>query len=278
MSWRACDRFESLSRSHSQASSRAGRPKVLRNGLSILPSGICVARAPWGRPSNAVVVPVTVEQLVVGGWVGVAKVVHRLDDPASQQVEPDPIDQAPCEEGVFLAGEPRRQADAAVRLDVFEYRPAESLRLHHLPGAWLTDVAGMVPVDDLFARLIALLAANLGEEGGEAVIIILGPALEGMVVALRTLDAHSQKELGGRLDGTLRVAADPVVVGGGVRIGRAVGGQEHADKPVHRHFPLECRANPAVEHVGYLWLDQTAVGPEDVGELKRPEVVELGPA
>ncbi len=70
-----------------------------------------------------------VEQLVVGGWVGVAKVVHGLDDPASQQVEPDPIDQVPCEEGVFLAGEPRRQADAAVRLDVFKYRPAECLRL-----------------------------------------------------------------------------------------------------------------------------------------------------
>src|SRR5271157_3506008 len=88
----------------------------------------------------------------------------------------------------------------------------------------------MVPVDDLFARLIALLAANLGEEGGEAVIIILGPALEGMIVALGALDAHSQKELGGGLDGALRVAADPVVVGGGVRVGRAVGGQEHADK------------------------------------------------
>ncbi len=61
MSCRACERFESLSRSHSQASSRAGRPKVLRNGFSILPSGICVARNPLGRLSNVVTVEVTVE-------------------------------------------------------------------------------------------------------------------------------------------------------------------------------------------------------------------------
>ena len=57
----ACERFESLSRSHSQASSRAGRPNVFRKGFSILPSGIWVARAPRGSPSKAVVVAVTVE-------------------------------------------------------------------------------------------------------------------------------------------------------------------------------------------------------------------------
>ena len=33
-----------------------------------------------------------------------------------------------------------------------------------------------------------------------------------------------------------------------------------------------------MEHVGPLGLDQPAVGPEDVGELECPEVVELGPA
>ena len=58
---KACERLESLSRSHSHASSRAGRPNVFKNGFSILPSGIWVARAPRGSPSNEVVVPVTVE-------------------------------------------------------------------------------------------------------------------------------------------------------------------------------------------------------------------------
>src|SRR5271157_5073188 len=88
MSWRACDRFESLSRSHSQASSRAGRPKVLRNGLSILPSGICVARLPCGRPSNAVVVPVTVEMASSNTSAGksLVKACEKYRDPAAQEL------------------------------------------------------------------------------------------------------------------------------------------------------------------------------------------------
>ena len=75
----------------------------------------------------------------------------------------------------------------------------------------------------------------------------------------------------------LGVAADPVVVGRRVRVGRAVGRQQLADELVHRHVPLECCADPAVEDVRPLGLDQAAVGAEDVGELQGPEVVELGP-
>ena len=162
-------------------------------------------------------------------------------------------------------------------LGILEHRAAQGLGLHHLAGARLANVAGMRRVDDLLFRLVALLAANLREEGGEAVVIILGPALEGVVVALGALDPHSQEELGRRLDGGLRVAADPVIVGGRVGEGRAVGGQQRADELIHRHVPLECSADPAVEHVSPLGLDQPAVGAEDVGELESPEVVELGP-
>ena len=131
--------------------------------------------------------------------------------------------------------------------------------------------------DDLVVGQAALLAADLREEGGEAVVVVLGPALERVVVALGALDADAEEELGRRLDRALRVAADPVVVGRRVREGRAVGRQQLADELVHRHVPLEARADPAVEDVGPLGLDQPAVGPEHVGELQGPEVVELGP-
>ena len=160
---------------------------------------------------------------------------------------------------------------------ILEHRTAQRLGLHHLAGARLADVAGVGRVNDLLLRQVPLLAADLREEGGEAVVVVLGPPLEGVVVALGALDADPQEELGGRLDGGLRVAADPVVVGRRVRVGRAVGGQERADELVHRHVPLERGTDPAVEDVGALGLDQPAVGAEDVGELEGPEVVELGP-
>ena len=61
-----------------------------------------------------------------------------------------------------------------------------------------------VGVDHLVVGQVALLAADLREEGGEPVIIVLRPALERMVVALGALDADAQEELGRRLDRSSR--------------------------------------------------------------------------
>ena len=50
----------------------------------------------------------------------------------------------------------------------------------------------------------ALLAADAGERGGDAVVVVLRPALERMVVALGALDANAEEQLGRRFG---RVAA-----------------------------------------------------------------------
>ena len=55
-----------------------------------------------------------VQKLVVGRRVGVAEVVHRLDDAPADQVKPDPVDQAAGEERVLGAGQPGGQADPTV--------------------------------------------------------------------------------------------------------------------------------------------------------------------
>ena len=218
-----------------------------------------------------------VEQLVVAGGVGVAEVVDRLDDPPADQVKPDPVDQALGEERVVGARQPGRQADPPVfGRRVVEDRAAQRLGLHLAARARLADVARPGGVDHLFVRQIALLAADLREEGGEAVIVVLRPALERVVVALGALNAHAQEELRRGLDGRFGIAADPVIVGGRVLERRAVGRQQLADQLVHRQVALQALANPAMEDVGPLGLDQSAVRAEDVGELQGPEVVKLG--
>ena len=182
-----------------------------------------------------------VEQLVVGGGVGVAEVVDRLDDPPAHQVEPDAVDQALGEERVVGPGQPGGEPHAAVGgLGVVE-APGR-------PGPWASSPgrsgAGgprrrAAAKIDLLVGQVALLLADPGEEGGEAVVVVLRPALERVVVALGALDADAEEELGGRLDRVLRVAADPVVVGRRVLEGRAVGREQLADELVHRHVPLE---------------------------------------
>ena len=129
-------------------------------------------------------------------------------------------------------------------------------------GSRLADVARAGGVDDFFVGKVALLAADLREEGGEPVVIVLSPALERVIVALGALDAHAQEELGRGLDGRLGVAADAVIVCGGIAESRSLGGQQLADELVHRHVAFERLANPAMEDIGPLGLDQPTVGAE----------------
>ena len=76
-----------------------------------------------------------------------------------------------------------------------------------LAGARLRDFAGSADVDDFFVGIDAGFAADAGKGRPDTVVIVLRPALEGMVVALGALDANSQEQLGGRFGGILRVAA-----------------------------------------------------------------------
>jgi hypothetical protein len=119
-------------------------------------------------------------------------------------VEPDAVDHALREEGVVAARQPRREPGAAVGdLLVLEHRTPERLGLHHLPGPRLADLAVGDGVDDLLAREAPLLQLDPREEGGEAVVIVLRPALEDVVVALGALDPDPEEELRGRLDRVL---------------------------------------------------------------------------
>ena len=147
-----------------------------------------------------------VEQLVVARRVRVAEVVDRLDDPPADQVKPDPVDQALGEERVVGARQPGCQADAPVRCvgRVVEDRAAQGLGLHRPAGARLADVARAGGVDHLLIGQVALLAADLREERREAVIVVLRPALERVIVALGALDPDAQEELGRGLDGRSR--------------------------------------------------------------------------
>ena len=73
---------------------------------------------------------------------------------------------------------------------------AEELRLHHPAADRVVDLAAARVEDDRLAIVLALLAADLREEGGEAVVVVLGPAVERVVVALGALDPHAHEDLG----------------------------------------------------------------------------------
>ncbi len=74
---------------------------------------------------------------------------------------------------------------------------AEEFRRHHASADRMRHLAAAAVEDDPFARVFGLLSADLGEEGGEAVVIVHRPAIERMIMALRALNAHAHEDLGG---------------------------------------------------------------------------------
>ena len=75
------------------------------------------------------------------------------------------------------------------------------------------DFAAAGVVDDDFAVVLRLLAADLREERGEAVVVVHRPAVERMVVALGALGANSHEDLSHVLGHFQRVPLHLVVVG-----------------------------------------------------------------
>ena len=107
------------------------------------------------------------EQLGVRRGVADAEVVDRLDDPRADEVGPDAVGERRGEPGVLRRGEPLGQDDAAVLAGDVGRLAAEELRLHHRAADGVVDLAAAGVEDDRLAVVLALLAADLREEGGE---------------------------------------------------------------------------------------------------------------
>src|SRR5439155_23062591 len=130
-------------------------------------------------------------KLVVGTRIGVAKIIDGIDDATAHHVEPDPVGHGSSEEGIVGLGKPVGKHSAGICSggDVGD-RAAHEFGRHHLAGSWLDHFAAPVEIDELgavnYLRTCTgfngvLLLLHAGEEGCGAVIVILGPALEGVV-------------------------------------------------------------------------------------------------
>ena len=78
----------------------------------------------------------------------------------------------------------------------------------------MLHVAAAAIVNNNLPWILRVLATDLREEGGERVIVIHGPPVEWMIVALGTLNAHAHEDLGGILRDLEGVPLNLVVIGG----------------------------------------------------------------
>ena len=153
---------------------------------------------------------------------------------------------------------------------------AEELGLHLAVADGVVHLAAAGVEDDDLALVFGLLAADLREEGGEAVIVVLGPAVERVVVALGALDPHPHEDLGDVLGHLQGDVGRLVEVGRGVLERPAVGPEELLDHLVHRRVLGELLDQPVVVEEHRLVADRVRrLDLEDLGPLVDPELGEL---
>src|SRR6185437_8934533 len=118
---------------------------------------------------------------------------------------------------------PLSQHDAAILAGHVRRRPAKEFRRHGLLRHRMRNLTATAVEHDRLARIVGALAANLREKGGETVVIIHLPAIERMIMALRTLDAHAHEHLRDVLRYLENVRLVLIVVRRGVLEGAAAG-------------------------------------------------------
>ena len=225
-----------------------------------------------------------VEESGVGGGVGHAEVVDWVDEPAGEEGGPCTVDLDFGEERVVWGGEPVGEEMETVRGNG-EWLAAEGGGEGRGVAARVAEVAFGVERDDLFAgefHAVVVVAAAVAEDvvadavedGGEAVVVVLGPAVEGVVVAAGAADAGAEEELGGGFGAEGGVAEDAPVVGGGVLIGTAVGGEEGADEEIGGEVGVDGVAEPLVHGAGAGGVHDAFLEAEEVGPFERPPVGE----
>ncbi len=207
-----------------------------------------------------------VQEVVIGGRVRVAKVIDGIDDAPPTQMKPDAIGQRLGHKGIVAGSHPVGQGLAAIGAGRECRRGApHEFGGHGLTRARLRYFIGAIEVNEFRPILGLRCRTRLGrvlpllyprEPGGHAVVVILRPALERMIVALGTLHANAEEELRRGLRQGRGIARDAIVVRGWIGESAAAGRQHFPDDLIEAVVVFNMAAQPGVEDMRPLsWMD-----------------------
>lgn len=230
-----------------------------------------------------------IKKFRVRSRVGGTEIIDGIDEAAAEEMEPDAVDLDPGELG--MTGEPVAEGvefvaggiGTGIERGGFPKQPWPC----GLTGAWVGDFPVGRDEHDLFAaELVGIvivapivaedLGLDPGEHGGPIVVIVLGPAVERVVVALGAIEAGAEEDLGdgeGAVDGS---AVGAMKVGGWMAVGAAAGGDQFAGHDIEGFVAFDAVADPAVEDDHALAVEGAFLDAQEVGPFQRPEIGELG--
>ena len=154
-----------------------------------------------------------IKQFGVDGGVADTHIINRFNDPITQKVRPDHVGEILGEIGILRRSQPFGEHFTAILSLHIRDLSSQKFRDYFATGNRVGHITATAVTDDDFSRVFPLLTTNLCEEIGEAVVVILGPAVERVIVTLGALNTHAHEDLGRVLRNFESIAFDVVVVG-----------------------------------------------------------------
>ena len=203
-------------------------------------------------------------------------------------MEPDAIGHVSRELRI-IAREPIRQVVQGVRVSRQVGRgTGRRLGVHHQARARLDHlrsagekhdfVAGdLVLVELVLLIIVRSLARKVGEIGGQVIIVVLRPNVEGVIVAAGALKTDAEKHLRDRFGRRRGVAIGSIKTRGGIAPGGTARGQDFAGELVKRRASGDLIAKPALKDPSSLVPHRLFFVAEQVGPFQRPVIGELRP-
>src|SRR6188768_1974893 len=204
------------------------------------------------------------------GGIRLPQVIRWLHEAATKHGFPKAIDLGFGKQPGLLVDNPIRQFSAMVR-DLSLAGNQESLsrnsRLSGFTGGRMNDFSQADQAD-------GSAAVNAGEDGGEAVVVILRPAVERMIVAVGTPEANAEEHFTEILRFGASIRRTAMEVGRAVFPGITAGDEHLLGHLIERLPGLNLLANPVVKGVRPPLVIRPYSDPQLPGESPGPVVDE----
>src|SRR5262249_22431624 len=127
------------------------------------------------------------------------------------------------------------------------------------------------------SAFLGVFALDATEERGQAVVVVLAPDLERMMVALGALHADAEEYLRRRLGEVLWRLVHEIERHRAARVQVALRQDQLAHHAIGRAVLAQRLLEPGVEAVDTLLAEHAAMGPQQIAPLDRPVIHVLGP-
>jgi hypothetical protein len=228
-----------------------------------------------------------VEELRVNGGIGDAGVVDGIDEAATEEVGENAVGLSAGKPRVVGRCDPGGYGFESVGVAGERMVRAEEPRLVSLAGAGILECAVVVDENDLLAIELVLVVrvlpavledfvVDLREDVAPAVVIVLRPAIKGMAVTLRALEAEAEEDLGRGFGPGFGIAEGAIIVGRRLGVGTATRGEEPTGEDIEGSVVGELGADPGMKVGDPFAVESALFVAEEVGPLDGPELGELG--